>query len=146
MAVTTDIGDAGDIHPKNKQEVGYRLGRIALAKVYGVKTEYSGPLYTSFSKKGNSIVLAFSENTGLKSSDNKSLKGFSIAGNDKVFYRADAKVVNGTVVVSSAKVPEPVSVRYNWADNPDGNLTNASGLPASSFRTDDWQGVTFGKM
>lgn len=145
MAVAADIGDAGDIHPKNKQEVGYRLARIALANVYGINMSYSGPLYTSFVKKGNSIVLNFKYNEGLKSSARNPLKGFSVAGNDKVFHWAEARIENGTVVVSSPNVKEPLSVRYNWADNPDGNLTNASGLPASSFRTDDWQGITFGK-
>lgn len=145
MAVATDIGDGGDIHPKNKQEVGYRLARIALANVYGINIPYSGPLYTSFVKKGNSIVLNFKYNEGLKSSAGNSLKGFSIAGSDKVFHWAEARIENGTVVISSPNVKEPLSVRYNWADNPDGNLTNASGLPASSFRTDDWQGITFGK-
>lgn len=144
MAVATDIGDAGDIHPKNKQEVGYRLARIALAQKYGVKIPYSGPLYASSSVKGNSIVLSFQFNEGLKPSGGSALKGFSVAGSDKVFHWAEAKVVGGTVVVTSPKVKDPQAVRYNWADNPDGNLTNSSGLPASSFRTDDWQGITFG--
>lgn len=145
MIVATDIGEAGDIHPKNKQDVGYRLALIALAKVYGIKTHYSGPLYKSYSKNGNSIAITFSYNEGLKTSDNGVLKGFSIAGSDQVFHWADAKIENGIIIVSSKDVKEPISVRYNWADNPDGNLTNSSGLPASVFRTDDWQGITFGK-
>ncbi|MFD2603423.1 sialate O-acetylesterase [Flavobacterium suzhouense] len=144
MAVITDIGDAGDIHPKNKQDVGYRLARIALSKIYGIPMSYSGPLYKSFNKKGSDIIVSFTFNETLKSTDCRSLKGFSIAGKDKVFHWAEAKVVGNTIVVSSEKVKDPVAVRYNWADNPDGNLTNSSGLPASSFRTDDWQGITFG--
>jgi sialate O-acetylesterase len=144
MAVATDIGDAGDIHPKNKQEVGYRLARIALADTYGVKIPYSGPLYKSYSKKGTGIVLSFTHNEGLKTADNGKIKGFEIAGSDKIFHWAEAKIIDGIVVVSSPAVKDPAAVRYNWADNPQGNLTNASGLPASSFRTDDWQGVTFG--
>jgi sialate O-acetylesterase len=144
MAVTTDIGDAGDIHPKNKQEVGYRLARIALANTYGLKIPYSGPLYTTYTKKGNSVVLSFTYNEGLKAVDGTALKGFSVAGSDKVFHWATARVEGNTVIVSSPDVKDPAAVRYNWADNPDGNLTNVSGLPASSFRTDDWQGVTYG--
>lgn len=143
MAVATDIGDAGDIHPKNKQEVGYRLARIALANTYGITIPYSGPLFSSYAKKGNSIILTFTHNNGLKATDSQ-LKGFSIAGADKVFHWANARIESNTVIVSSSDVKEPVAVRYNWADNPDGNLTNASGLPASSFRTDEWMGITFG--
>ncbi|PZR20355.1 MAG: 9-O-acetylesterase, partial [Flavobacterium psychrophilum] len=144
MAVTTDIGDAGDIHPKNKQEVGYRLARIALTNTYGIKVPFSGPLYRSFAKKGNTIVLDFTFNDNLKPVDGKVLKGFSIAGGDKVFHWAEARIEGSTIIVSSSDVKDPSAVRYNWADNPEGNLTNSSGLPASSFRTDDWNGITFG--
>ncbi len=145
MAVATDIGDAGDIHPKNKQDVGYRLARIALAKLYNSKTAFSGPLYASSVKKDNAMVLTFKFSDGLKPSEGSVLKGFSVAGNDKVFHWASAKVEGSVIVVSSPDVKHPEAVRYNWADNPDGNLTNASGLPASSFRTDEWEGVTFGR-
>lgn len=145
MAVTTDIGDALDIHPKNKQDVGYRLANIALAKVYGVSMPYSGPLYKSVAIKGNSAVVSFDYSTGIKAADNGKLKGFAVAGSDKVYHWADAKVEGNTIVVTSTEVKNPVSVRYNWADNPDGNLIGASGLPASSFRTDVWQESTFGK-
>lgn len=141
MAVTTDIGNGEDIHPKNKQDVGGRLASIALAKVYNTKIDYSGPLYKSYSIKGNIATVDFDFNKSIKARDD-GLKGFSIAGTDQKFYWADAKVVNGKVEVHSQKVPNPVSVRYNWADNPVGNLTNASGLPASSFRTDVWAGIT----
>jgi sialate O-acetylesterase len=144
MAVITDIGDADDIHPKNKQEVGERLALIALAKTYGVKVDYSGPLYKSFSVSGNTLTVAFTFSDGLKAKSG-TLKGFTIAGADKVFYPAEAKLNGNVITVTSDKVKNPVAVRYNWADNPDGNLTNASGLPASSFRTDTWEGMTFGK-
>jgi sialate O-acetylesterase len=144
MIVATDIGDAEDIHPKNKQEVGERLARVALAKVYGTKIDYSGPMYKSFTKKGNAITVEFDFKDGLAAKAG-TLKGFAIAGEDKVFYWADAKVEGGKVVVSSAKVANPVAVRYNWADNPDGNLVNKSGLPAAPFRTDAWPGVTDGR-
>ncbi|WP_026714926.1 sialate O-acetylesterase [Flavobacterium daejeonense] len=141
MAVTTDIGNGEDIHPKNKQDVGDRLANIALAKVYNTKDEYSGPLYKSFKIENNTIVLDFDFNTNIKAK-NGELKGFSIAGADQKFYWAEAKIVNEKVVVYTQSVPNPVSVRYNWADNPNGNLTNISGLPASSFRTDVWKGIT----
>lgn len=141
MAVTTDIGNGEDIHPKNKQDVGGRLANIALAKVYNTKIEYSGPLYKSYTVKANVVTIDFDFNENIKAKEN-SLKGFSIAGADQKFHWAEAKIVNGKVEVYAQEVPNPVSVRYNWADNPDGNLTNASGLPASSFRTDTWQGIT----
>jgi len=145
MIVATDIGDAEDIHPKNKQEIGERLARIALAKNYGVKIPYSGPLYKSFAKTGNAITIEFNFNDGIKPANGLTLKGFAIAGEDKVFHWAEAKVVGNKVLVSAPMVANPVAVRYNWADNPDGNLINASGLPASSFRTDTWLGITSGK-
>lgn len=144
MAVITDIGEAQDIHPKNKQEVGERLALIALAKTYGVNVPYSGPLYKSFVKKGKTITVEFLHNEGIKAKEG-ALKGFAIAGADKKFYWADAKIEGNRIVVSSVNVPNPEAVRYNWADNPQGNLTNASGLPASSFRTDVWPGITEGK-
>lgn len=141
MAVTTDIGNGEDIHPKNKQDVGGRLASIALAKVYNTKIDYSGPLYKSYNIKGNTVKVDFDFNKNIKARDD-TLKGFSIAGSDQKFYWAVAKVVNGKVEVYAQEVPSPVAVRYNWADNPDGNLTNESGLPASSFRTDVWAGIT----
>lgn len=145
MAVITDIGDAQDIHPKNKQDVGLRLALIALAKTYNTPVEYSGPLYIDFKKSGSKITLSFNHNEGITAKGGGELKGFEIAGEDKVFHWAQAKVEGNRVVVSSEAVKKPIAVRYNWADNPQGNLTNASGLPASSFRTDTWPGVTEGK-
>lgn len=141
MAVTTDIGNGEDIHPKNKQDVGGRLANIALAKVYESKIDYSGPLYKSYAIKTNVVTIDFDFNESIKAKDSI-LKGFAIAGSDQKFYWAEAKVVNGKVEVYSQEVPNPVAVRYNWADNPIGNLTNGSGLPASSFRTDAWKGIT----
>jgi len=144
MIVATDVGNGEDIHPKNKQDIGERLALIALDKQYGVKTNYSGPLYKSYTVTGKNVAIdfAFSEGLMVKSG---TLKGFEIAGADKVFYWADAKIERNKIIVSSVKVPNPVAVRYNWADNPNGNLTNASGLPASSFRTDSWPGITHRK-
>ena len=143
MAVTIDIGDAIDIHPKNKQDVGGRLARWALAKTYGKHIVYSGPLYKSMKINNDQIVIHFDHTgSGMISKDGKPLKGFAIAGSDKKFVWAEVDIVGETVVVSSSGVPNPVAVRYAWADNPLCNLYNHEGLPASPFRTDTWKGVT----
>lgn len=143
MATIIDIGEADDIHPKNKQDVGKRLALWALAKTYGKDLVYSGPLYKSMEKKGNQVVLHFDHiGSGLVAGGGESLKGFAIAGADRKFVWADAHIEGDTVVVSSDQVPEPVAVRYAWADNPVCNLYNKEKLPASPFRTDQWPGVT----
>jgi sialate O-acetylesterase len=144
MAITNDVGEANDIHPKNKKDPGERLARWALAKDYGKELIYSGPLFKSSEVKDGAIRVSFDHSgTGLKSSDGGALKRFEIAGADKAWHWADAKV-DGTdsVLVSSAEVKTPVAVRYAWASNPEGaNLINSDGLPASVFRTDDWDDV-----
>jgi len=146
MAVTIDIGEANDIHPKNKQDVGKRLALWALGKMYGKKLVYSGPVYKSMTVEGNKILLHFDHiGGGLVAGDGEPLKGFAIAGADHKFVWADAKIEGDTVVVSSERVSEPVDVRYGWADNPVCNLYNKEGLPASPFRTDDWPGITVDK-
>jgi len=143
MAVIIDIGEADDIHPKNKQDVGKRLALWALAKTYGKKLVYSGPIYKSMKVDDGKVILSFDHiGSGLVAKGGEELKGFAIAGADKKFVWADAKIEGDTVVVSSDKVAEPVAVRYAWADNPVCNLYNAEELPASPFRTDDWPGVT----
>jgi sialate O-acetylesterase len=143
MAVSIDIGDAKDIHPKNKQDVGKRLALIALAKNYGVKVPYTGPMYQSAKIEAGAIKLSFNAAEGLKTSDGTALKGFSIAGSDQKFHWAKAEIKGSQVVLSSNEVPNPVAVRYAWANNPNCNLVNGAGLPASPFRTDQWQDVTF---
>jgi sialate O-acetylesterase len=146
MAVIIDIGEANDIHPKNKQDVGKRMALWALAKSYGKDIEYSGPLYQLMEVRGNSAILHFEHvGGGLVAGEGAPLKGFAIAGQDKKFVWADAKIEGDTIVVSSDKVSEPVAVRYGWADNPVCNLYNKAGLPASPFRTDDWPGITKGR-
>lgn len=145
MAVTTDIGNAKDIHPTNKQDVGKRLAAIALNNVYGVKMVYSGPIYKSQEIKGNQIILTFDNiGSGLSTSDsNGILKGFEIAGADKVFHSAKAIIKNNKVIVSTESVPNPVAVHYGWADDDtEINLFNKEKFPASPFRTDDWEMVT----
>jgi len=143
MAVTIDIGDAKDIHPKNKQDVGKRLALWALANTYGKKVVYSGPLYRSMIRRDNKIVLRFDHvGSGLVARGGEPLRGFAIAGADRKFVWAEAKIEGDTVVVGSDGIAEPVAVRYAWADNPVCNLYNQAGLPASPFRTDTWPGIT----
>ncbi len=136
MAVIIDIGDAVDIHPKNKQDVGNRLALAARAKTYGQNIAYSGPIYQSYTIEENQMRIRFSNTDGgLKTKNNEPLKGFTIAGPDHKFYWADAKIEGNEIVVSSPHVPYPVAVRYAWANNPVCNLYNGAGLPASPFRT-----------
>jgi len=142
IAVTIDIGEANDIHPRNKQEVGRRLALQALNKTYGMNVVCSGPVYEGYEVDGNTIRIRFSStNKGLVAKGDK-LEGFTIAGADHKFHWADAKIVGNCVEVSCKDVPRPLAVRYAWAHNPLGNLYNGAGLPASPFRTDCWQGVT----
>lgn len=143
MAVTTDIGDTHDIHPKNKQDVGLRLALQARKYTYGEDIVASGPEYHYYQMEGDKIRIFFKpENSKLMVKDGDTLKGFAIAGVDKKFYWADAKIEGDNVVVSSPSVKFPVAVRYAWADNPICNLFNEANLPASPFRTDDWPGKT----
>ena len=139
MAVTNDIGNLENIHPINKQEVGKRLALWALAKTYGVNhMEFSGPIYSSMEIKGNKIILEFDHaDNGMELKGSK-LTDFTIAGSDKVFYRAKAKIVGNTIVVSAPEVKEPVAVRFAFTDTAQPNLFNSEGLPASAFRTDSW--------
>jgi len=138
MVVTNDIGSVGDIHPKNKQDVGKRLALWALADAYGrMGVEYSGPLYKSMSVEGGSIRISFDHvGSGLASRDGEPLSWFEIAGADGKFVEAQARIDGATVVVSSEAVPEPVAVRFAWSQVAQPNLMNKAGLPASAFRTD----------
>jgi len=165
QAVLIDIGEAGDIHPKNKQDAGDRLAAIALANHYGKSVPFSGPVYQSMKVEGGRILLAFSHVDGglvarslpatydvktkigetsplVRNSPGSELEGFAICGADHMWVWADAKIDGDSVIVWSDKIPQPVAVRYAWADNPICNLYNAAGLPASPFRTDDESGLT----
>jgi sialate O-acetylesterase len=139
QAVAIDIGDAADIHPRNKQEVGRRLALAARRVAYGEELVFSGPTYRSHEIKDGRLVIAFDHIGGGLAARGRSdgtLAEFAIAGADGRFVRAEAKVEGDRVVVWHEKVPEPVAVRYAWADNPEGaNLVNAEGLPASPFRS-----------
>ena len=134
QAITIDLGDPNDIHPKNKKDVGKRLASIALALDYGVSGEYTGPRPHSMECDGKRVILHFEHcGSGLVSKGEK-LTGFALAGSDGVFHWADASIQNNNcVVLSSSKVAHPVTVRYAWADNPRGNLRNREGFPAGTF-------------
>lgn len=138
MAVAIDIGNALDIHPKNKQEVGRRLALNALVKQYKKEIEFSGPVFESYAIEENKIRIKFSHAKGMKSNDGKHIKGFAIAGADKKFYWADASIQGDEIVVENSKVEYPLAVRYAWGNNPEVNLYNDSNLPAVPFRTDNW--------
>ncbi len=140
MVVAIDAGEAGDIHPKDKRPVGYRLAQQALAKTYGHDIISGGPIYKKASVKGKQVTIEFSDiGSGLVAQEGRQLASFTIAGKNRVFVAANAVIVGDTVLVSSPEVKTPVAVRYAWAPHPEGcNLFNAEGFPASPFRTDVW--------
>ena len=145
MAVTTDIGEATDIHPRNKQDVGLRLAAIALNQLYDNKRVDGGPMYQSMKVEDGKIRVSFaSTGSGLMVKDKYGyLKGFEVAGEDQKFHYARAFIEGAEVVVSCEAVASPVAVRFAWADNPeDANLFNKEGFPAGPFRTDSWKGIT----
>jgi sialate O-acetylesterase len=144
LAVSIDVGDPKNLHPPRKAEIGERLALWALGTTYGQKIIYSGPLYDSMRVEGNQIRIHFDHTGSGLQVDGEKLEGFSIAGADRKFHWASARIDGHDVVVSSEDVIAPVAVRYAWADSPECNLYNAEGLPASPFRTDDWPGATFG--
>ena len=141
QAVTIDVGEATDIHPRNKQEVGRRLALAARSVAYGERVVFSGPVYKRHEVRRGQVVIEFAHvGRGLVAKGEAGrLTGFKIAGADRRFLPAHATVEKGRVVVWNDLVPDPVAVRYAWADNPEGaNLFNLEGLPASPFRTDSW--------
>jgi sialate O-acetylesterase len=152
MAVTTDIGDPNDIHPRNKQDVGKRLALIALAQTYGQEIEYSGPMYSTMTiekggkDKAGKVRVRFKHADGLAAAaPGEPLVGFEVAGRDHRYVAAEAHIDGDSVVLSAPTVPAPVAARYAWSDAPLGNLVNRAGLPASPFRTDTWPGLTLGR-
>jgi hypothetical protein len=138
MAITVDVGEPTDNHPKNKQDVGHRLALWALGTVYGQKVPAtSGPLPAGVEAGNGKVVVKFSHTDGGLVAQGGDVKGFLIAGADKQWVKANARIEGNTVVLSHPDVKEPIAARYGWAWNPDGNLFNGAGLPASPFRTDD---------
>jgi sialate O-acetylesterase len=145
LAVTIDVGEAGNLHPPRKEEIGERLALWALGTTYGKKLEYSGPLYESMRMEGKGIRIYFRHAGGGLKAKEATLQGFTISGADRKFHRAAARIDGDSVLISSPEVEAPVAVRYAWADSPECNLFNREDLPASPFRTDDWPGATFSK-
>jgi sialate O-acetylesterase len=144
LTVALDAGE-GHIHPRNKRPVGERLALAALAKVYRQSLVWSGPLYSGVTIEGDKVIVRFSEiATGLRTTDRQKVRGVVLAGEDRQFHPAEARIVGDTLVVQSAEVRAPVAVRYAWATYPDGNLSNREGLPAAPFRSDSWPESTFG--
>jgi sialate O-acetylesterase len=142
LAVTIDTGEADNIHPTQKKIVGARLALNALDLCYGRNVPYQGPTYRSFERDGSSLRIHFDHcDGGLKCRGDK-LGEFSVAGPDRQWHWAEARIEGDTVVVASAGVPDPVAVRYAWQSNPLATLYNGAGLPAVPFRSDDWPGVT----
>ena len=141
MAVTLDLGEAENIHYINKKPAGLRLAQAARAIVYGEKVEASSPLYDTMTSGGSDAIrLKFSHaSTGLDTVDHGPVVGFTVAGADRVFHAATATIDGGSVLVRSSQVPNPVAVRYAWADNPAANLIAKDGLPVGTFRTDSWE-------
>jgi sialate O-acetylesterase len=143
LAVTIDVGDPADLHPHRKMEVGERLARWALGTVYKEPGEYSGPLYESMRIEGSKIRIRFTHTgSGMETHGDQELHGFAIAGADRKFHWAQARIDADSVVADSPEVPNPVAVRYAWGDSPRCNLFNKAGLPASPFRSDEWPGIT----
>jgi sialate O-acetylesterase len=147
MAVTTDVGESNDIHPKNKQDVGKRLALLALNATYGKNIVAQGPAYQSMKTEGNKIIISFANiGTGLMAKDKYGyLRGFEIAGEDQQFQYAKAFIEANKVIVYQEALAKPIAVRFGWADDPkDNNLFNKEGFPALPFRSDSWKGITEG--
>lgn len=154
QCVITDLGEANDIHPRNKRDVGERLVRWALAKDYGVKIPYSSPVFKEVKFEGGKAVVTFDHAaSGLRVVDVDEVRGFAICGKDRKWVWADAVILpdsplsprtprGNQIAISSKAVPEPVAVRYAWADNPVANVYSAEGLPVTPFRTDDFPMIT----
>ena len=142
MALAIDYGTYDDIHPKNKLPIGERLALAARSVVYKQRLVYSGPMYEAMKNNGDKITLSFKHTGGGLEAKGGELKGFLIAGDDKIWHEAKAEIKGKMVIVSSSEVAKPVAVRYAWAKFPTCNLYNKEGLPAVSFRTDDWAMVT----
>lgn len=140
IATAVDVGEADNIHFKNKEAVGYRLALNALSKTYGMDVPFSGPAFKEIKVKGGKIIVYFNHaDGGLETNDGKVPRGFAIAGIDGKYKWAEAKIKGHTIVLWNNSISEPVSVRYAWADNPDINLYNGAGLPALPFRTDNFK-------
>ena len=138
MAVAIDVGDAENLHPTAKMEIARRLALIAKAKIYGVSVDFSGPVFQGATREGPALRVRFTHTGAALVAQDRPVQSLEIAGADKVFFAANAKIDRDTLLVSSPKVKEPVAVRYAWSNAPLANLYNGAGLPAAPFRSDDW--------
>jgi sialate O-acetylesterase len=138
MAVTIDLGDPQEIHPKNKLEVGRRLALAAKALVYDIPGDYSGPVFSGISPEGSSLRVRFTHISSGLVAHERPVQALEIAGKDRVFYPATGRVDGHTLLVSSPNVKTPVAVRYAWYNAPQANLYDGAGLPAAPFRSDSW--------
>jgi sialate O-acetylesterase len=145
VAITIDTGDPGNIHPPDKKEVGERLAYCALGEHYGLKIPYSGPTLSSVERLPGALKLNFEHTDGGLVVKGDKLGEFSIAGDDRKWYWADARIQGDAVILSTQSVPDPRVVRYAWQSNPLATLFNGAGLPAAPFRTDDWPSITEGR-
>jgi sialate O-acetylesterase len=145
LALAIDVGDANDIHPKDKKTVGERLALVALANEYKKDVIYSGPTYKEMKREGSSLRLTFDHTEGGLKSRDKTLAEFSLAGPDHQWHRATATIDQNTILLNSPTVPNPIAARYAWQANPIATLVNGANLPAIPFRTDDWPAITAGK-
>jgi sialate O-acetylesterase len=144
QAVITDLGEAHDIHPKDKQNVAKRLARWALANEYGLPLVFRSPRYTALRVEGNKALVSFDHvGGGLDTFDVREPRGFAVCGEDRLWHFAQATITGeDSIEVWSEAVPAPVAVRYAWADNPVANVQNKEGLPLTPFRTDDFPMLT----
>lgn len=142
MVVTMDVGEAKDLHPKNKKPIGERLAKVALNRTYGkLEVAYRGPQFQSVAFDGRSAIVSFDPETvknGLRTNDGKAPKHFFLAGNDQKFYPAEAKIVGSKILLKSTEVRKPVAVRYAFTNYPVTNLENTDGFPVEPFRSDNW--------
>lgn len=143
MVLTMDVGEAKNLHPKNKKPIGERLARTALNRTYEkLSVAYRGPHFESADFENGKAIIHFEPETvksGLQTNDNKTPKFFQLAGEDQVFYSAEAKIEGNNIVVMSSKVKKPVAVRYAFTNYAVTNLENVAGLPAVPFRSDNWK-------
>lgn len=145
MAVAIDIGEADDIHPRDKATVALRLALEAERVAYGREVDSRGPRYAGHAVEGGQVRVDFDFAEGLRARTGDAPVGFALAGEDRVFHWAEARVEGESVVLSSPKVSAPVAVRFAWADNPAHDLVDGAGLPAEPFRTDTWPGLSAGR-
>ena len=138
QAPILDVSNVNDIHPRNKLDVGRRLARLALNRTYGLDVPDQGPTFAGATREADAYRLAFRATDGGLFTPDRELGGFELAGADKVFHPATAKIEGATVLLSTPAVPDPIAVRYAWRNAPAAGLFNQEGLPATPFRTDDW--------